>query len=294
MPGSILGTSVRRVEDPELLTGGGTFVDNLVVRGEVAEPLHAVFVRSPFAHATITRLDVGAVDAALVLSGADVAERPAPVFASASDKVKRYALAQDRVRFVGEPVALVVAESRAAANDAAESVDVDYDLLIRSSAWRQPSTGHPTSTRSCPATSRSGAWATATRSRERATWCGCGWRTTGWPRPRSRATRSSSHRTTTPTTTSRCGCRRSTRTWPDSRSRRSLDSPRTECAWSPRTWAGRSAARRGSSPSTRPSSLLLSAWTDRSRGPRRAARRCSPCTGEGRFSTSSSASTTTG
>ena len=129
MAGSILGSAVRRVEDPELLVGQGTFVDNLRPDGTT----HAVFVRSPFAHARITSLDTTEAGQSpgvvAVLTGQDVADRPVPTFGSANDDLKRTALATDKVRFVGEPVALVVAETRAQAVDAAELVDVDYDEL---------------------------------------------------------------------------------------------------------------------------------------------------------------------
>ncbi|HET8960728.1 xanthine dehydrogenase family protein molybdopterin-binding subunit [Nocardioides sp.] len=129
MAGSILGTAVRRVEDPELLVGRGTFVDNLRSDGAT----HAVFVRSPFAHARITSVDTaeaeGSPGVLAVLTGRDMADRPVPAFASANDDLERTALATDKVRFVGEAVALVVAETRAQAVDAAELVDVDYDDL---------------------------------------------------------------------------------------------------------------------------------------------------------------------
>lgn len=136
MGGSILGTEVRRVEDPELLVGGGTFVDDLASDPAgigLDEVWHAVFVRSPLAHGTFTVADTSEAESApgvaLVLTGADVADRPVQPFATASDKVRRFALAVDRVRFVGDPVALVVARTRAQAQDAAELVDVDYDPL---------------------------------------------------------------------------------------------------------------------------------------------------------------------
>ena len=64
-----------------------------------------------------------------VLTGQDVADRPVPMFGSANEDLVRTALATDKVRFVGEPVALVVAETRAQAVDAAELVDVEYDEL---------------------------------------------------------------------------------------------------------------------------------------------------------------------
>lgn len=129
MSGSILGNAVRRVEDPELLVGAGAFVDDLRPEGV----LHAVFVRSPHAHARITRIDTAEAGSApgvvAVLTGADVADRSAPFLSPVPDAVTRTVLATDRVRYVGEPVALVVAETRAAAVDAAELVDVDYDPL---------------------------------------------------------------------------------------------------------------------------------------------------------------------
>src|SRR5580765_906331 len=129
MPGSILGTEVRRVEDLELLLGQGTFVDNL----ESAGVAHAIFVRSPFAHARITGIDTSEAAAApgvlAVLTADDLGREPLSGFADINDKAGRAALAVDKVRYVGDPVALVVAETRAQAMDAAELVDIDYDDL---------------------------------------------------------------------------------------------------------------------------------------------------------------------
>ncbi|MDH2415778.1 xanthine dehydrogenase family protein molybdopterin-binding subunit [Nocardioides sp. CER19] len=129
MPGSLLGTVVRRVEDPDLLVGRSTFVDN--VQGP--DLLHAVFVRSPFAHARLASVDTGAAAAApgvvAVLTGDDLGGRTLRPFAIADQRLVQPPLALDRVRYVGQAVALVVAESRAQAVDAAELVDVDYDPL---------------------------------------------------------------------------------------------------------------------------------------------------------------------
>ncbi len=129
MPGSILGTEVRRVEDLELLLGQGTFVDNLESDGVA----HAIFVRSPFAHARITGIDTAEAAAApgvlAVYTSDDLGREPLSGFADVNDKAGRAALAVDKVRYVGDPVALVVAETRAQAMDAAERVDVDYDDL---------------------------------------------------------------------------------------------------------------------------------------------------------------------
>ncbi len=129
MPGSILGTEVRRVEDRELLLGEGTFVDNLDSVGVA----HAVFVRSPFAHAVITGIDTAEAAAAdgvlAVYTADDLGRGPLSGFADVNKQAPRSALAVDKVRYVGDPVALVVAETRAQAVDAAELVDVDYDDL---------------------------------------------------------------------------------------------------------------------------------------------------------------------
>jgi aerobic carbon-monoxide dehydrogenase large subunit len=129
MPGSLLGTVVRRVEDPDLLVGRSTFVDNLTFPGQ----LYAVFVRSPFAHARLASVDVTEAAAApgvlAVLTGADLAGRTLRPFAIADQRLVRPPLAVDRVRYVGEPVALVVASTRAEAVDAAELVEIDYDPL---------------------------------------------------------------------------------------------------------------------------------------------------------------------
>jgi aerobic carbon-monoxide dehydrogenase large subunit len=129
MPGSILGTQVRRVEDEDLLLGRGTFVDNLDSDGAA----HAVFVRSPFAHARITRIDTAEAAAAdgvlAVYTADDLGREGVPSFANVNELAPRGALAVDKVRYVGDPVALVVGRTRAAAMDAAELVDIDYDEL---------------------------------------------------------------------------------------------------------------------------------------------------------------------
>ena len=129
MPGSILGTEVRRVEDEELLLGKGTFVDNLQGQGVA----HAVFVRSPFAHARI--IGIGTAEAANadgvlgVFTADDLGREGLASFANVNELAPRAALAVDKARYAGDPVALVVAETRAKAMDAAELVDVDYDDL---------------------------------------------------------------------------------------------------------------------------------------------------------------------
>jgi carbon-monoxide dehydrogenase large subunit len=129
MPGSILGNRVRRVEDPELLTGRGTYVGNLRVPGM----LRAAFVRSPVAHAHVREIDtseaVSMPGVVAVLTAADLGVAPFHGFMVLNEACARPPLATDKVRFVGEAVVLVVAATEAQALDAAETVIVDYDPL---------------------------------------------------------------------------------------------------------------------------------------------------------------------
>ena len=127
--GSFAGTPVRRVEDPVLLRGDGTYVDNLHVDGMLV----LQFVRSPMAHATITSIDTtaarGMPGVVAVYTAKDLDFGPAPVFMQLHPAATRPTFATDRVNFVGDPVAGVVAETRAQAVDAAEMVEVDYEPL---------------------------------------------------------------------------------------------------------------------------------------------------------------------
>ncbi|MTD56698.1 xanthine dehydrogenase family protein molybdopterin-binding subunit [Amycolatopsis pithecellobii] len=129
MPGSLLGTEVRRVEDPELLRGQGSYVGNLRHDGA----LQVAFVRSPFAHALITAIDTTeaakAPGVVAVYAAEDLGLPALPTFIEVNPLCARYALASERVRFVGEPVVAVVAESAVAAADALELVDIDYEPL---------------------------------------------------------------------------------------------------------------------------------------------------------------------
>jgi carbon-monoxide dehydrogenase large subunit len=129
--GRYVGARVARVEDARLLTGTGTFVDDIILPGM----LHARFVRSPFPKARIRSVDVSA---ALALPGvravfvaADlnggVREQWHTMLGPESPETPRPPLAEGEVRFVGDPVALVAAESRAISEDAADLVDVDYE-----------------------------------------------------------------------------------------------------------------------------------------------------------------------
>ncbi len=129
MAGSILGTRVLRTEDPELLLGAGQYVGDL----DLVDVVHAVFVRSEMAHALITGIDVSAAAAApgvvAVWTAADLGVGPFQSMATVHDDFARPALAGDRVRFVGEGIAVVLAETNTQARDAADMVVVDYEAL---------------------------------------------------------------------------------------------------------------------------------------------------------------------
>ena len=124
--GSMVGAAVVRKEDPALLTGRGTYVDDIRLPGIA----HMAFVRSYSAHARIVSIDTSEARARPgvlgVWTAADLEGLP-PV--RSVPGMERPCLAVDAVRFVGEPVAVVVAEDRYAAADAAESVVVEYDDL---------------------------------------------------------------------------------------------------------------------------------------------------------------------
>ena len=127
---SILGTRVLRTEDPRFLTTGGVYTDDLRLPGAC----HVHFVRSAVAHARITGVDVsGALAAPGVIAaftGADLdLDEVAPPMAMINAQMRQPLLARDVVRFVGEPLAVVVTEHRYQGEDAADLVDVDYDLL---------------------------------------------------------------------------------------------------------------------------------------------------------------------
>jgi carbon-monoxide dehydrogenase large subunit len=127
MTRTVLGHDVLRVEDPALLTGDADFVADLRVDGA----LHAVFVRASIAHARVTAIDTAAASARPgVVEVVTAAELVLPAQgAEVLGALARPPLAIDRVRFVGEAVAVVVGESHAAAVDAAEAVIVDLDPL---------------------------------------------------------------------------------------------------------------------------------------------------------------------
>ena len=133
------GQAVKRVEDVALLMGRGLFTDNVPMPGQT----HIAFLRSPYAHARITSIDVSAASrmpgVLAVYTGAQLAQagvKPMPKLAGfpraggqPPETALRRALALDVVRFVGEAVVAVVAQTRELARDATEAVGVDYDEL---------------------------------------------------------------------------------------------------------------------------------------------------------------------
>jgi carbon-monoxide dehydrogenase large subunit len=134
-----IGQPVRRYEDLRLITGQGRYTDDITL----PRMTHAFVLRSPMAHARITRVDAAAARAMpgvlLVLTGDDVradglGDVPCTAPLTSRDGKPRHdtprpVLAVGKVRHVGQPVALVVAETLAAARDAAEAIEVDYDPL---------------------------------------------------------------------------------------------------------------------------------------------------------------------
>ncbi len=133
-----IGRPVLRKEDARLLVGAGLYVEDIFIPGET----RAYVVRSPHAHATIRGIDKRAAERAsgvvAVLTGADIrADRLPPVPCVARIPLKagtsqtfpeRPVLAIDRVRFVGDPVAIIVAETLDQARDAADQLVIDYEI----------------------------------------------------------------------------------------------------------------------------------------------------------------------
>ncbi len=141
---AIVGQSARRVEDPALLSGQANFVDDVALPGT----LSAAFVRSPFGHAAVGKIDVSAarampgVHAVYTLEdlrpyltaertplGQSVRELVGIASKGLRDNITPFVLARDEVCYVGDPLAVVVAENRYLAEDAAANVEVDYEPL---------------------------------------------------------------------------------------------------------------------------------------------------------------------
>ena len=129
---SILGTRVIRTEDPRFLTTGGVYTDDMRLPGAC----HVHFVRSAVAHARIRSVDFSAALEApgviAAFTGADLASlppAPPPMPGMINAQMGQPLLATDTVRYVGEPLAVVVTEHRYQGEDAADLVDVDFDML---------------------------------------------------------------------------------------------------------------------------------------------------------------------
>src|SRR5918992_4622635 len=133
--GRVVGTSVPRKEDAKLLHGRGQFIDNINLPGQV----WLAVVRSPFAHARIARVDLDAArklkGVVAAFSGAELAADWAgslPCAWPVTEEIRmppHFPLATDKARYAGDGVAVIAAESRAIAKDAAELVDIDWEPL---------------------------------------------------------------------------------------------------------------------------------------------------------------------
>jgi 2-furoyl-CoA dehydrogenase large subunit len=122
-----VGRSIPRVEDTALLTGRGRFIDDVAVRSGT---LHAAMLRSPHAHADILAIDSSAAKCApgvvAVLNGEDIKALTASLVVGVKAPVECWPMAVGRVRYVGEPVAMLVASDRYLAEDAVDLIEVQY------------------------------------------------------------------------------------------------------------------------------------------------------------------------
>ncbi|MBD19564.1 MAG: dehydrogenase [Rhodospirillaceae bacterium] len=144
MGAKLFGAAVKRLEDPDLLKGNGTYTDDV----QFSNTLHAVFVRSPHPHARFTKIETSAAKAMEGVCGVftledfpkDIQDNklllllPNP---SIVQPMMPYLLARDEVHFAGEAVACVVAESRYLAEDAAAAIAIDWEVLPSASDARE-------------------------------------------------------------------------------------------------------------------------------------------------------------
>src|SRR5215212_10508562 len=132
------GERIKRNEDPRLLTGQGLYVDDV----DFPNMLHVAFVRSPYAHAQINSIDVSQAfqreGVVAIYTASDLGEywKPGPLLVSPPpiegivfNERTQVPLAKDKVRFAGEPVVMVLAESRYIAEDALADIQIDYEPL---------------------------------------------------------------------------------------------------------------------------------------------------------------------
>src|SRR5512144_2876382 len=132
------GERIKRNEDPRLLTGQGLYVDDV----DLPNMLHAAFLRSPYAHARINSIDVSqalqregvvavytANDLGAYWKPGPLLVSPPPVEGIVFNEKTQVPLAKDKVKFAGEPVVMVLAESRYIAEDALSDIQIDYEPL---------------------------------------------------------------------------------------------------------------------------------------------------------------------
>ena len=128
--GTLVGQSVARVEDATLLTGNGRYLDDLPQRKDTR---HIAFLRADQAHAKIISIDTKDARAlpgvVAVLTGDDVAALTRSMTVGVKADVEAWPMARDRVRYVGEPVAMVVAIDRYVAEDAVDLIRVEYETM---------------------------------------------------------------------------------------------------------------------------------------------------------------------
>jgi CO/xanthine dehydrogenase Mo-binding subunit len=126
---SVIGTRMLRKEDPRFLVGRGRFVDNITLPNMA----HAAVLRSPHAHARIKSIATGAAQAlpgvVAIITGEEAAKQTGPLPCFANPPVEQRCIAVGKVRHVGEPVVLVVADTRYIAEDAIELINIEYEPL---------------------------------------------------------------------------------------------------------------------------------------------------------------------
>ena len=145
----LVGERIKRREDPRLIQGRATYVDDMKIAGM----LHLAFKRSDVAHAKITKLDISAAEAMpgveAVYTGAQLAKFLGPMpIGTPFPSPDHYSVATDTVRYVGEPIAVVVASDRYLARDAADAIVVEFAMLpavidLEKSMTGQPGLIHP-------------------------------------------------------------------------------------------------------------------------------------------------------
>jgi 2-furoyl-CoA dehydrogenase large subunit len=129
-PSKWTGQALERREDAALLTGSGHYADDIGVRPGT---LHAAFLRSPHAHAHIKSIDISRATelpgVRTVMVGTDIREWAKPFVVGVKQPMEHWCIAIDKVRYAGEPVAVVVAENRYLAEDALDLINVEYESL---------------------------------------------------------------------------------------------------------------------------------------------------------------------